>query len=97
MVAPLFEDQVRQYLKQSGVGSVLLLPETIRLSIRSQILKVINDVGAQGKARPILLVNAIEIRAHLRAALAADFPELVVLASPQIEGSVRVIIRGQIQ
>lgn len=97
VLAPTFEDQVKQYLKQSGVGSVLLLPETLRISIRSQLLRAMEEANSQNKAVPILLVNAIEIRAHLRAALATDFPDLVVLAAPQIEGSVRVLIRGQIQ
>jgi len=97
VVAPTLEDQIKQYLKQSGVGSVLLLPETIRLSIRSQIQRAVADIGNNDNRLPVLLVNAIEIRSHLRAALATDFPDLVVLAAPQIEGSVRVIIKGQVQ
>jgi type III secretion protein V len=99
VVAPGFEDQIKQYLKQSGSGSVLLLPETLRLSIHSQILQITGARQAQKDdfPKPVLLVNAIEIRAHLRSILVADFPDLTVLASPQVEGAIRVDIQGQIQ
>ncbi|PFH08642.1 type III secretion protein V [Collimonas sp. PA-H2] len=97
VVAPGFEDQIKQYLKQSGSGSVLLLPETLRLSIHSQILQITSARQADDFHKPVLLVNAIEIRAHLRSILVVDFPDLTVLASPQVEGSIRVDIQGQIQ
>lgn len=94
VAAPALEERLKQYLMQSGAGNVLVPPETLRQSIARQLQGRAGE-GSDGTPT-ILLVSAPELRAHLRALLLAEVPDLVVLAVPQLEQSVRIQSRGQI-
>lgn len=96
MLAPALEDSYKQYLKLSSTGSFLILPETLHQSLISQIRQILQSVTYRS-ASVVLLVHAVELRAHLRTLLAPDFEQMAVLAAAQVEGAVKVFGCGQVQ
>ncbi|HSD37131.1 MAG TPA: type III secretion system export apparatus subunit SctV [Rhodocyclaceae bacterium] len=95
VMAPALEEQLKKYLMQSGVGNVLVPPEALRQGIARQLASAASQDHGAGPT--ILLVSGPDLRPHVRALLIPDVPDLVVLAVPQLEQSVRVQGRGQIQ
>ena len=95
ILAPALEESLKQYIKQTSTRSFLLLPEALRESMTTQIGQILQS-SPDHSAAAVLLVNAIEIRPHLRAALADKFHGLPVLAVPQLEGTLHVRSLGQV-
>jgi type III secretion protein V len=99
IIAPQFEERIAQHLRQDRNGAVLLLPEPIKQSILLQIKQFLSssDLNTKQLTSTVVLVNTIEVRPHLRSLLVDRYPNLVVIAAPQLEGTVRVISIGQIE
>jgi type III secretion protein V len=95
VLAPALEENLKQYIKQTSTRSFLLLPEALRESMTEQIDKILQS-SPDHAAAAVLLVNSIEIRPHLRAAIADEFHGLPVLAIPQLEGALHVRSLGQV-
>lgn len=94
VASPALEEQLGQYLMQSGAGNMLVPPESLRQNIVAQLQAA--TAREPGPETPILLVGTLDLRPHLRSLLAPDLPDLAVLAIPQMDQSVRIESRGQI-
>ena len=96
--SPELEEQFRQCLRQSNAGVSLMLPETLRVSVFEQVNRLLATLQqTKDHLNAVVLVNAVDIRPHVRRLLAHEFQALAVLAAPQLEDQVHVRVVGQVQ
>ncbi|GFE85236.1 type III secretion system export apparatus subunit SctV [Steroidobacter agaridevorans] len=88
---PTLEDRLRQSLRQTSAGSVLMLDPQTRREI---VNKLRNSFAARepheiGRA-PTVLLTSLEIRPHLRKLIEPELGRIAVLSYQELEATVRI-------
>lgn len=88
---PTLEDRLRQSLRQTSAGTVLMLDPQTRREI---VNKLRNSFAAReqhgiGRA-PTVLLTSLEIRPHLRKLIEPELGRIAVLSYQELEATVRI-------
>lgn len=83
---PRVEEQLRQALRQTSAGAVLMLdPE-----IGNKLVDHIKQAVQADAAKPAVLLTSLEIRPYLRKLTETQLPDLAVLSYQELKQTVRV-------
>jgi type III secretion protein V len=88
---PSLEDRLRQSLRQTSAGTVLMLDPQGRREIVTKLRSSFasHEAPAPGRA-PIVLLTSLEIRPHLRKLIEPELGRIPVLSYQELEPSVRI-------
>jgi type III secretion protein V len=83
---PRVEDQLRQALRQTSAGAVLMLDPEIGNKLVAHIQQAVEADGG----KPAVLLTSLEIRPYLRKLTETQLPDLAVLSYQELKQTVRV-------
>jgi type III secretion protein V len=88
---PTLEDRLRQSLRQTSAGTVLMLDPQGRREIVNKLRSsfAAHSTPAAGRA-PTVLLTSLEIRPHLRKLIEPELGRIPVLSYQELEPSVRI-------
>ncbi|HEY0682006.1 MAG TPA: flagellar biosynthesis protein FlhA [Steroidobacter sp.] len=88
---PTLEDRLRQSLRQTSAGTVLMLDPQGRREIVNKLRSSFAAHGTPAAGRaPTVLLTSLEIRPHLRKLIEPELGRIPVLSYQELEPSVRI-------
>jgi type III secretion protein V len=88
---PTLEDQLRQAVRQTSAGTVLMLNPTTTRQLATQVKQALAPyAGNPGGAPSAVLLTSLEIRPYLRRVTEVELGRLPVLSYQELEPTIRI-------